>query len=146
MSAKIDPNLIKIVVHASLSNGYLNLLSKINFEKVDKSASFEPWFDQPWTMAKIAPHLIEIGVYAYLSNGYLNQLSNFDLRKSTKVHIFNLGLTNLEWGPKHSKYHKNRCPCLSLKWVLKSTFKTQFQESREKWIFSTLVWPTLNNS
>ena len=39
---------------------------------------------------------------------------------------------------------KNRCPCLSLKWVPKSTFKTQFWKSRQQCIFSTLVWPTLN--
>ena len=40
MRAKIDPNLIKIGVHAYLSNGYLNPLSKLNSVKVDKSAYF----------------------------------------------------------------------------------------------------------
>ena len=42
---KIAPNLIKIVVHAYLSNGYLNEISKRNLEKVEKSAAFQPWFD-----------------------------------------------------------------------------------------------------
>ena len=55
-----------------VSNGYLNPLSKLNCEEVDKSASFKPWFDQPRMRAKIAPNLIKIGVHAYLSNGYLN--------------------------------------------------------------------------
>ena len=40
--AKIDPNLIKIGVHAYLSNDYLNPLSKLDSEKVDKSAYFQP--------------------------------------------------------------------------------------------------------
>ena len=47
MRAKIDPNLIKIDFHASLSNGYLNPLSKLNSDKVDKNAYFQPWFDYP---------------------------------------------------------------------------------------------------
>ena len=42
-------------------------------------------------------------------------------------------------GQNSSKHHNNRCPCLSLKWVPKSTFKIEFQESRQKCIFSTLV-------
>ena len=50
----------------------------------------------------------------------------------------------LNEGLNSSKSHKNRCPCLSYKWVLKSTFKTQFRESRLKCIFSTLVWLILN--
>ena len=74
MRAKISMNLIKIGVHAYLSNGYLNPISKLNFEKVDESAYFQPWFDQPSTRAKISPNLIKIGVHAYLSNGYLNLL------------------------------------------------------------------------
>ena len=40
MMAKIAPNLIKIGVHAYLSNGYQNALSKLNFEKVDKIAFY----------------------------------------------------------------------------------------------------------
>ena len=36
MRAKIAPNLIKIGVHAYLLNGYLNPLSKLNSEKVEK--------------------------------------------------------------------------------------------------------------
>ena len=60
-------------------------------------------------------------------------------RMSIKVHILNIGFTNLEWGKNSSKSHKYRCPCLSLKWVSKSTFKTQFWESRQKCLFSTLV-------
>ena len=66
MRAKIAPNLKKIGVHAYLSNGYLNAVSKLNSEKVDKSAYFLPWFDQPRTRAKIAPNLIKLGVHAYL--------------------------------------------------------------------------------
>ena len=45
---------------------------------------------------KIVPYLIKIGVHAYLSNGYLNPLSKINSKKATKVHVFNLGLTNLE--------------------------------------------------
>ena len=35
-------------------------------------------------------------MHAYLSNGYLIPLSNFNSEKVKKVHLFNLGLTNLE--------------------------------------------------
>ena len=47
-------------------------------------------------------------------------------------------------GKNSSKSHKNRCPCLSLKWVPKSTLKFDFREIWQKCIFSTLVWPSLN--
>ena len=38
---------------------------------------------------------------------------------------------------KNSKSHKNRSPCLSLKWVYKSTLKFQFPESRQKCILGS---------
>ena len=60
---KIAPNLIKIGVHAYLSNGYPNPLSKLNSKKVDKTANFQPWFDQPSTRAKLTPNLIKISVH-----------------------------------------------------------------------------------
>ena len=88
MRAKITPNLIKIGVHAYLSNGYLNPLSKLNSEKVNKSAYFQPWFDQPCTEANIAPNLINIGVHAYLLNGYLNSLSKLNSNKVDKSASF----------------------------------------------------------
>ena len=69
MRVKIAPNILKIGAHAYLSNGYLNPLSKLNYEKVDKSAYFLPCFDQPRRRDKIAPNIIKIGVHAYPSNG-----------------------------------------------------------------------------
>ena len=72
MRTKVTPNVIKIGVHAYISNGYLNPLSKFNSEKVNKRAYFKPWFDQTSTMAKIAPNLKKIGVHAYLSHGCQN--------------------------------------------------------------------------
>ena len=85
----MDPNLIKIV-HAYLSNGYINPLSELNFEKVDKSAYFKPCFEQTWMSAKIAPNLIKIGVHAYLSNGYLNPFSKPNYEKVDKSAYFQL--------------------------------------------------------
>ena len=66
MRHKIAPNHIKIGVHPYLSNGYLNPLSKLNFEKVDKNAYFQSWLEQPRTRAKIAPNHIKIAVHDYL--------------------------------------------------------------------------------
>ena len=66
--------------------------------------------------------------------------------KLTKMHISNLLWSTLNKGRNRSKYHKNRCPFLSLKWVPKSTFKTQFQENWQNCMFSTLVWPTFNEA
>ena len=81
---KIAPNLLKIGVDAYLSNVYLNWLSKVNSKKGDKSAYFQPLFDQPWTWAKIAPNIIKIGVHAYLSNGsFTNALGNEKPRTSS---------------------------------------------------------------
>ena len=74
MRAKIDPYILKMGVHAYLSYGYLNPLSELNSEIIDKSASFKPWFDQLSTKAKIDANVIKIGFHAYLSNGYLNLL------------------------------------------------------------------------
>ena len=78
--AKIAPNLIKIGVHAYLSNVYLTLLLNFN--------AFQTWFHQPWMRAKIAPNLIKIGVHAYLSNGYLNPLSKLNPKKGDKSASF----------------------------------------------------------
>ena len=82
MRAKIAPNIIKLGVHAYLSNWYLNPLLKLNCEKVDKSAYFECWFDL--TSAKTTPNLIKIGVHAYLSNGYINPVSKLNSEKIDK--------------------------------------------------------------
>ena len=68
--------------------------------KVDKSAYFQPWFDQPQMGAKITRNLRKIGVLSYVSNGYLNPLSKHNSEKVEKLHLFNLGLTNLERGTK----------------------------------------------
>ena len=44
----------------------LNSISKLNSEKVDSTASFQHWFELPWTRAKRDPNLIKRGVHAYL--------------------------------------------------------------------------------
>ena len=61
-----------------LSNGNLNPLSKLNFDKVDKSAYFQPWFDQPLTWAKITPNLIKMGVHAYLVKWVSKSILKFE--------------------------------------------------------------------
>ena len=58
-----------------------NLVSNFNSEKVDKSAYFQPCFDQPFLKGKIDPNIIKIGVHAYLSNGYLKPLSKLNSEK-----------------------------------------------------------------
>ena len=116
----------KIGVHAYFSNGYLNPLSKINPEKVDKSAYFQPWFDQAWMTTNITPNITKIGVHAYLSNGYLIHFQNKIPRKSTKCIFSTLVWPALNEGQNVSKSHKIRCPCLSLKWVPKNTLKFEF--------------------
>ena len=83
----------------SLKWVYISTLN-FNSEKVDKSAYFEPWIDQPSTRAKIARNLIKIVFHAYVSNRYLNPLSKLNSEKVEKVNLFNLFFTNLEWGPK----------------------------------------------
>ena len=131
-------------LNAYLSNGNLNELSNFNFEKVDKSAYFQPWFDQTWTRTKIAPNIIKIGVQADISNGYLNPLWKLSSEKVDKSAYFQTWFDQ-PW--KRAKIAWNiiklRCPWLPIKWVPKYTFKTQLRESRQMCIFSTFVWPTL---
>ena len=68
-----------------------------------------------------------------------------ELREIRQKCIFStLVWSTLIKGQDSSKSHKNRCPCLSLKWVSKSSLNFQFRESRQKWKFSTLVSQTLN--
>ena len=81
-------NIIKIVFNSYLSNGYLNPLSILNSKKLDKSAYFQPWFDQPRMWFKITPNLIKIGVHAYLSNGYLSAFSKLYFKKLDKSAYF----------------------------------------------------------
>ena len=88
MREKIASNIIKISVHAYLLDGYLNQLSKLNFNNIDKSAYIRPWFYQPRKRAKIAPNLIKIGAHAYLSNGYLNPPSKLNSEKVDKSAYF----------------------------------------------------------
>ena len=96
---KVAPNLIKIGV-AYLSNGYLNQLSKLNSNKGDKSAYFQPWFDQSWTRSKATTNLIKY--VSMLISQMCNKIhfQNSISRTLTIEYIFNVGLTNLEWGPK----------------------------------------------
>ena len=81
MRTKIALIIVKLSVHDYLSHGCLNPLSKLNSEKVAKSAYLKHWFDNPCMRFKIAPNLIKIGFHAYLSNGYLNPLSKLDFDK-----------------------------------------------------------------
>ena len=95
----------------------------MNSKKVDKSAYFQSWLNQPWTRAKIAPNLIKMGVHTYLSNGYLNILFKTQFQETWQKWIFlNLVWPTLKKCKNSSKYHKNRFPYLSLKWVPNSTF------------------------
>ena len=72
-------------------------------------------------------NLTKICVHAYLQNG----ISTLSLRFHLK------GVKIARNVTKVAGYD-----CL-LKWVPKSTFKFQFWKSRQKCIFSTLVWPSL---
>ena len=82
------PNLIKIGVYAYLSNGNVNKVSNFNSEKVNKRAYFEPYFDQPLTLAKIAQNRIRIVIHTYLSKRYLNPLSKLYSEKVDKSASF----------------------------------------------------------
>ena len=97
---EIARNVAKVSVDACLLKWVPKSTFKFHFWK-RRQKCILPWFDHPWLRAKIAPNIIKICVHAYLSNGYLNRLSKLNSkRESTKVHIFNLGWTNIEWGPK----------------------------------------------
>ena len=68
----------KKYMYAYLSNGYFNTISNFNSEKVEKSAYFQPWFDQPLTWAKITPNLIKMGVHAYLVKWVSKSILKFE--------------------------------------------------------------------
>ena len=62
--SEIAWNVVKVSVYACLLKWVPTSTFKFNSEKVDKNASFEPWFDHLSMMVKIAPNLIKIGVHA----------------------------------------------------------------------------------
>ena len=126
-------------------NGYLNPRSKLNSDKVDKSAYFQTLFDQSWTRAKIARNLIKIGG-PWLSLKWVPK-STFKTQfweSWQKCIVSTLVWQTLNEGQNRFKYHKNRCPSVSIIRVSKSTLRFWFLESQQKCVFSTFVWPTLN--
>jgi len=118
---------------------------KTQFQESRQKWTFQPLFNQPWTRVKIALKLIKMGVYAYLSNGYLNAHSKLNSKKveesACSLPWFDQFWTRAKIAPNIIKIGVH---FLSLKCVSKYTIKFLLGESRQKCIFSTLVWPTLN--
>ena len=95
---------------------------------------------------KRALNITKFGMHYYLSNGHLNIWSYFNSKKLVKRETLScifgkvaLKGSEIAWNvAKVSVY-----ACL-FKWVPKSTFKFHFWKSQQMCIFSTFVWPSLN--
>ena len=111
----------KFCMHSYLPNGHLNLWSYLNSKKLVKRETLS------CTFAKVALkgseiywNVVKVSVYACLLKWVPNSTFKFHFWKSQEKCIFSTFVRpSLNVGPKSSKYHKNRCPCLSLKWVSK---------------------------
>ena len=96
--------------------------------------------------AKRAMNITKFGIHSYLPNGHLNIWSYFNSKKLVKWETLSCAFAKVP--PKGSEIAQNIAKvsvyaCL-LKWVPKSTFTFHFWKSQQKCIFSTFVWPSLN--
>ena len=95
---------------------------------------------------KRALNITKFSMLSYLPNGHLNIWSYFNSKKLVRRE--NLSCAFAKVALKGSEIAQNVAKvsvyaCL-LKWVPKSTFKFHFWKSQQKCIFSTFVWPSLN--
>ena len=95
---------------------------------------------------KRALDITKFGMHSYLPNGNLNLWSYFNSKKMVKRETLScafgkVALKGSEIAPNVAKVSVYGC---LLKWVDKSTFKFHFLKSQQKCIFSTFVWPSLN--
>ena len=95
---------------------------------------------------KRALNITKFGMHSYLPNGHLNIWSYFNSKKLVKREALSCAFAKV--AHKGSEIARNvtkvsMCAYL-LKWVPKSTFKFHFWKTQQKCIFSTFVWPSLN--
>ena len=95
---------------------------------------------------KRALNITKFGMHSYLPNRHLNIWWYFNSKKLVKWETLSCSFAKVAL--KGSEIAQNVAKvsvyaCL-LKWVPKSTFKFHFWNSPQKCIFSTFVWPSLN--
>ena len=117
-------NITKFGMH-NLPNGHLNLWSYFNSKKLVKRETLSCAFAKVALKgSSIARNVVKVSLYACLLKWVHKSTFKFHFLKSQQKCMFStLVLPSSNEGQNSSKYHKNRCPCLSLKWVSKSTSK-----------------------
>jgi len=134
LGSKIARNPLKVCMHGYLSNGYLNFLSKFNYEKVKKISYLRPLLDQPWITNKIASNIVKVGVHSYFPNAQINLRSNFNYEKLAKSEtpLCRFAKVRLKGGENILERRENLCACLFIQWESKSMIKFQFREVGQK--------------
>jgi len=130
LGCKIARNPLKVCMHGYLSNGYLNFLSKLNYEKVRKISSLRPLLNQRWIRNKIAPNIVKVSLYSYLPNAQINLRSNFNSEKLVKCETSLCGFdkVRLKGGENISERRENSLARLFIQSESKSMIKFQFWE------------------
>ena len=82
-------------MHGYLSNGNLNSLSNLNYEKVEKITSLRHFLNQPWIITKIAPNIMKVGMNSYITNAQINLRSNFKSKKLVKSETLLCGFSKV---------------------------------------------------
>ena len=124
-------NITKFGMHSYLPNGHLNIWSYFNSRKLVKQETLSCAFPKVALKgSEIDRNVTKVSMYYCLLKWVPKSTFKFQLWKSRQNCIFStLVRQSLIKGQNSSKYHINRCPCLSLKWVSKSTLKFDFSEN-----------------
>ena len=118
-------NITKFSMHSFLPNLHLNLWSCFNSKKLVKRENLSCAFTKVALKgSEIAQNIAKVSVYTCLLKWVPKSTFKFHFWKSPQKCIFSTFVwPSLNEGQNSSKSHKNRCPCLSLKWVSKIYFK-----------------------
>ena len=82
---KIAQNIVKVGVHAYLSNGHPNLWSNFNFEKLIRSETPSCIFARVGLKGvQIDGNITKVGVHIFISNEHPNLWSNFNFENLVK--------------------------------------------------------------
>ena len=121
-------NIAKFGMHSYLPNGRINLWSYFNSKKLVRRENLLCAFSKvSLEGSEISRNITKVSVYACLLKWVPKSTFTFHFWKSQQKCIFSTFVwPSLNEGQNSSKSHKNRCPCLSLKWVSKSTSKLEF--------------------
>ena len=128
LKSKIARNPLKVWMHGSLSNGYLNSSSNFNYKKAEKITSRRPLLDQPWIRTKIALNIMKVSMHSHLPNAPINLrlIFNFDKLVKRETSLCSLAKVWLKGGENILECLKSLHAHLLIKLASKFMIKFKF--------------------